>query len=228
MKKAFLFSAIGTLAAFSGAVQAEEVGRVLSATPVVQQVQVPRQVCNVQPMPAQTSGGGAVVGAIVGGLLGNNIGHGGGRAAATALGLVGGAAVGNNIEQNGAYAQSAQQCSTQVTYENRTVAYNVTYEYAGKQYMVQMPYDPGPTIRLQLSPIGSNATAPSTFTAESGATYAPQAVMVSPVAVPTATLGYPVYSAYPAYYRPYYYNPYPVSLSIGLGYYGGYGHHRWH
>src|SRR4051812_21378850 len=113
MKKAVMFSAIGALAALSGTAQAEEVGRVLSATPVVQQVQVPRQVCNVQPMPAQTSGGGAVVGAIVGGLLGNNIGHGGGRAAATALGVVGGAAVGNNIEQNSANSQMGQQCGTQ-------------------------------------------------------------------------------------------------------------------
>lgn len=44
-------------------------------------------------------------------------------------------------------------------YENRTVAYNVVYEYAGKQYAVQMPNDPGPSIQLQLTPVGmSNQT----------------------------------------------------------------------
>ncbi|MBC7602230.1 MAG: glycine zipper 2TM domain-containing protein [Ramlibacter sp.] len=217
MKTAVIVSAMGALAAVSGLAQAEEIGRVLSATPVVQQVQVPRQICNVQPVRTQSSGGGAVIGALVGGLLGNQIGHGGGRAAATALGVVGGAAVGNNVEQNGQYAQG-QVCTTQTSYENRTVAYNVTYEYAGKQYTVQMPYDPGPSIRLQVSPVGSNNTAPSGYVgSDSSVTYAPQAVMVSPEIVQSATVGYPVY------YRPAYYNPYPVNLSIGLGYYGGYG-----
>jgi len=47
-----------------------------------------------------TGGGGAIAGGVVGGVLGNQIGHGGGRAAATALGLVGGALLGNSIEAN--------------------------------------------------------------------------------------------------------------------------------
>jgi hypothetical protein len=28
----------------------------------------------------------------------------------------------------------------------------VTYEFAGKQYNVQLPSDPGPTIKLQITP----------------------------------------------------------------------------
>jgi hypothetical protein len=36
------------------------------------------------------------------------------------------------------------------------VAYNVTYEYAGKQYIVQMPQDPGPSVRLQITPVVSS------------------------------------------------------------------------
>lgn len=47
-----------------------------------------------------TSGGGAVAGGVIGGVVGNQFGHGGGRAAATALGLVGGALLGNAIEAN--------------------------------------------------------------------------------------------------------------------------------
>jgi hypothetical protein len=45
----------------------------------------------------------------------------------------------------------------QTFFESRPVAFNVVYEYAGKQYAVQMPNDPGPTIRLQISPVGASA-----------------------------------------------------------------------
>ena len=229
MKTAMICSAMGALAACSGFAHAEEFGRVVNATPVVQQVAVPRQYCNVQ-QGQPSAGGGAVVGAIVGGLLGNTIGHGMGRAAATGAGVIAGAAVGNNVENNG--SRGYQQCSTQTSYENRTVAYNVTYEYGGQQYTVQMPNDPGPTIRLQMTPVGASNRAPSTttYTTVDAGSYAAMPVEVSPVAVPTASVGYPVY---PVYSQPYpYYAPYgygygyaPVGVSIGLGYYGGGGHY---
>lgn len=45
-----------------------------------------------------TTGGGAVAGGLVGGVVGNQFGRGSGRAAATALGIVGGALLGNVIE----------------------------------------------------------------------------------------------------------------------------------
>lgn len=47
-----------------------------------------------------SSGAGAIAGGLIGGVVGNQFGHGGGRAAATALGLVGGALLGNTIEAN--------------------------------------------------------------------------------------------------------------------------------
>ena len=53
----------------------------------------------IVPVPAHTSGGGAVIGAVIGGLIGNQVGSGSGRAAATVIGAAGGAAVGNQIEQ---------------------------------------------------------------------------------------------------------------------------------
>src|SRR5438105_3422705 len=160
MKKAVLVSAMGFVGlACSGVAGAEEVGRVISSTPVVQQVPVQRQVCNQQPVAVQpqSSGAGAVIGGIVGGLLGHTVGGGFGRAAATGVGVVAGAAVGDNLERRGEYPQMAmaQQCGTQTAYENRTVGYNVQYEYAGRAYNVQMPYDPGPTLRLQVSPVTS-------------------------------------------------------------------------
>jgi uncharacterized protein YcfJ len=228
MKKAILVSALGAIGlATAGAASAEEVGRVISSTPVVQQVAVPRQVCNqtvaqVQE-PAPTSGGGAVLGAIVGGLLGHTVGGGMGRAAATGVGVVAGAAVGNNLEQRDTQYASrpVTQCTTQTAYENRTVGYNVQYEYAGKTYNVQMPYDPGPTIRLNIQPATSSA-APAEGVQTVSATQ-PVYVADTPSAVYPA-YAYPAYG-YPAYYRPYPYWYPPVSFSLGYVYHGG-GH--WH
>jgi uncharacterized protein YcfJ len=229
MKKAVLVSAMGLAGlGVHGMAAAQEVGRVISSTPVVQQVPVQRQVCSQQPVAVQpqSSGAGAVIGGIVGGLLGHTVGGGFGRAAATGVGVVAGAAVGDNLERRGEYPQQAmaQQCATQTTYENRTVAYNVQYEYAGKQYTVQMPYDPGPTIRLQVSPVSASDTvAPQDAQPQTVASAAPAPVYVQQ----TPSVVYPAY-AYPAYYPAYYARPYwypPVSFSIGYVYHGG---HRWH
>ena len=142
--------------AISHTAQAQEVGQVISRTPVYQQVTVPRQVCTQTQVtsPAQTSGAGAAMGAIAGGVIGNQMGKGSGNAAATMLGLFGGAVLGDKIEGPGTpEVRNVQNCSQQMFYENRTMAYNVVYEYAGKQYTVQMPQDPGPTVRLQITPM---------------------------------------------------------------------------
>ncbi|MGE0497971.1 MAG: glycine zipper 2TM domain-containing protein [Ramlibacter sp.] len=197
---------------------AQEEGRVISSTPVIQQVAVPRQVCNNQQVvvPQQKSGAGAAMGALAGGAMGNAIGNGTGRAAATILGVVGGAILGDRIEGAPAgQVQNVQQCSTQTFYENRTVAYNVVYEYAGKQYSVQMPNDPGPYVKLQITPVSS--AAPQVEPPAVVASAAPYGVIQQGVVVAPA----PVVYARP-YYQPYY--P-PVSLSLDLGYYRGYGHH---
>ena len=56
-----------------GHVQAQEVGKVISSTPVIQQVAVPRQVCTTDQVvvQGQKSGAGAAMGAIAGGAVGN-------------------------------------------------------------------------------------------------------------------------------------------------------------
>jgi uncharacterized protein YcfJ len=46
MKQAVLLSAMGVMASFATVAGAEELGRVVSSTPVIQQVAVPRQVCS--------------------------------------------------------------------------------------------------------------------------------------------------------------------------------------
>ena len=166
----------------SGLCLAQDMGRVVSTTPVIQQVGVPRKVCSNEQVavPQQKSGAGALMGAIAGGAMGNAVGGGGGKAAATMIGIFGGAVVGDRIE--GApetQVQNVQHCGMQTFYESRTVAYNVAYEYAGKHYSVQMPYDPGPSIALQITPIVSGARTAAPAVQEIG----PEPVYVQPPVV---------------------------------------------
>lgn len=196
---------------------AQDVGRVLSSTPVVQQIAVPRQVCTTQQIEVQgpKSGAGAVMGAIAGGAAGSALGgRGAGQADATMLGIIGGSVLGDRIEGNPEpQLRDVQQCVTQTVYEGRTVAYNVVYEFGGKQYSVQMPNDPGPTIALQVSPVGAGV--PSTPTQ----VVTQQPTFIQPPVVITTQQTYPVY-----YTRPYYPG---VNLEFGWGYWGGrHGHWR--
>ena len=206
-----LFVAVSACCAAS----AQDVGRVLSSQPLIQQVAVPHQVCSQQQVAVQQqkSGAGAVMGALAGGAMGNAVGRGSGNAAATMLGIVGGAIVGDRIE--GApppQVQTVQNCSTQNFVENRTVGYNVTYEFGGKQYSVQMPQDPGPSIQLSVSPVGAQGQAYQGDGASSAPVY-----QQAPVIVQTQ----PVYQPY--YARPYY--P-PVGVNLDFGYWGGGRHWR--
>jgi len=159
-KKLLSLATLGLVCQFGNA-QAQEVGKVISTTPVIQQVAIPRQVCTNEQVvvQGQKSGAGAAMGAIAGGAMGNSVGQGSGRAAATMLGLFGGAILGDKIEgPANPEVRQVQNCTQQTVYENRTMAYNVVYEFAGKQYTVQMPSDPGPTVRLQITPMANPPT----------------------------------------------------------------------
>ena len=199
----------------SGLCAAQEVGRVISSTPVQQQIGVPRQVCTTDQVNVQQpkSGAGAAMGAIAGGAVGNAIGNGGGRAVATMIGIVGGAILGDNVEGSPpGQLQNVQRCAVQNFYENRTVAYNVVYEYAAKQYAVQMPNDPGPTIQLQVTPAGMSQSAPDLGDVP------PQAQYLPPV---NGVMTVPAQTVY--YAQPYY--P-PVTIELGARYWGGHRYRR--
>ncbi len=194
--------------------QAQEIGQVLSRTPVYQQVAMPRQTCTTTVTPnAPTSGAGAFSGAVTGAVLGAIVGE--GRGAGALLGALGGGIVGDKIESN-ANSQPVTTCTTQTVMENRLVGYNVVYEYAGRTYSVQLPQDPGPTIALQVSPVGMQLPSPPA----QGAT--PPGTVVSPPAV--------VYTAPPVVYAPppVYYRPWPIHthINLGWGWHGG-GHRHW-
>ncbi|MFT4243224.1 MAG: glycine zipper 2TM domain-containing protein [Acidovorax sp.] len=197
MKKIVAFSA---LAAVAVAASAQEQGRVLSATPVVQQVAIPQQVCGNETVysGSRNSGAGAVLGAIAGGAAGNAIGRGSGRAAATAIGVIGGAVIGNQIEGNGQpQYQNVQRCTTETYYENRTVGYDVVYEYAGRQYTTRTQNDPGRWIPVSVQPAAQPAY--------SSDPYAGERVYSQPGVVTSTYSTYPqqpVYQQPPAYAAP--------------------------
>lgn len=154
MMKKLLF--LTAAMALSGLCLAQDYGRVISSIPVIQQVSTPRRVCTSEQVAVQQpkSGAGALMGAIAGGAMGNAVGQGNGKGAATMLGVIGGAIVGDRIEgPSQTQVEDVQHCSMQTFYENRTVGYNVVYEYAGKQYQAQMVNDPGQNIQLQISPV---------------------------------------------------------------------------
>lgn len=208
----------------SAAVLAQEVGTVVSATPVIQQVAVPRLVCQDQQVAVtpSRSGAGAVIGAIAGGVLGSAFGGGSGQAAATAFGALGGAVLGNQVEgQQPTQYQSVQNCSTQTFYESRASYYDVVYDYAGKRYSVQMPHDPGPTLQLQVTPVGS---APPPV-------QAPARIVSSTSYVQPAIEHVTLYPAQPVYSYPApVYGPpvqagpsfvAPLAIGLGIGYIGG-------
>ena len=214
-------TAIGlALLTAAGLSTAQEMGQVISATPIVQQVTVPQQSCYEETvMPAQraSTGGGAILGAVVGGLIGSALGSGSsGRTAAAMAGAFGGAIVGDQAEnRQPAYPQQVQRCQTQNTYENRTMGYNVVYEYAGRQYTTRTQNDPGRWIPVNVQP------AAQTYSTQPDP-YAAQGVYSQPGVVTSTYPVQPVYQAPPTYVTP------PVTV-IEYGYDSGrpyYPHHR--
>lgn len=208
MKTVLLTTAVlGWTALMPMGLGAQEVGNVLSRSPVYQQVLVPRQTCTQVPVAqsAPGTGAGALMGAIAGGAMGNAIGDGSGRALATMIGIVGGALVGERIEgPHGALAQNQTQCSTQNVYENRLIGYNVVYEYAGKQYTVQLPQDPGTTIPLQVTPLGQGVRSEAPLQAAPPLVQSSIQAMAPPVVylpAPVYTSSLPVYSHIDLYWH---------------------------
>jgi uncharacterized protein YcfJ len=211
-----------------------ELGTVISVTPIVQQVQVPRQVCYDEAVTTQRqpSGGGALMGAIIGGALGNGVGAGVGRAAATAFGALGGAAIGNNIEANGqpSQAQTVRRCTTETSYEDRTGSYSVVYEYGGRQYTTVMRRDPGQYVQVQVQAMADGEAAAQYAPPQSAPPPRPRSsppVSSRPPPVYVDRGDYapryaePVYATYapppPAYYYDYGPPPPPNAAQFGTG-----------
>lgn len=170
-----------TLAAPGSALaQSQEQARVVSVTPLIKQVMVPQQVCATNQVAVQEpkTGEGALAGAVAGGIIGNALGKGGQRGAGTALGVVGGAVIGNQLETPKVDVQNVTNCSTQNTVQSVTT-YQVTYEYAGRQYGVEMANPPGQFVNIQVSIAVQGAIPPAPpAAAPVGAALPPPGVVV--------------------------------------------------
>ncbi len=229
LRPVLVVAAAASAALAAPAALAADYATVVSSTPVSAAVPVRRQVCSdgqqyVQQAP---SGAGAVIGAIAGGVLGNSVGGGFGRAAATGIGAVAGSVIGNQVEANTNPVTEVpvRRCQTVTSYENRTVGYDVMYDYAGQRYSTRMARDPGRRLAVSVQPAdagGGSVPAPSAPV--------PQAVYDAPVTYVDAPQQ-PVY-----YYQPLppavYYAPAPYvytapAISFGIGYYGGWHGRHW-
>lgn len=101
---------------------------------------------------------GTLVGAVIGGVVGHQFGSGRGNDAATVAGTLIGAAIGNDAAgrrhgyQTTEYAEPVRRCETQYRshQEERIDSYRVIYEYHGRKYATDTPYDPGDRIRIRV------------------------------------------------------------------------------
>jgi len=83
---------------------------------------------------------------VIGGILGHQVGGGSGKDVATAIGVVGGAAVGANVnrDNNGqqVVTQNVQRC-TSAPAQAQPDYWDVTYNFRGQDYRMQMTTPPG-------------------------------------------------------------------------------------
>lgn len=202
--------------------------RVLSVTSVAQAAPASRVVCTeAAEVPAPTSGAGALAGALVGAALGSQVGGGSGQALATAAGVVGGALVGDKAEQGGR-TQTVRNCVTH-SGPAPVMAFQVAYEWAGQAYTTVLPYHPGASIQLQLTPVASAAAPADPALAVAGMAPPLAGTMVTHTVVMAATpYAYGPYVTYGTY-GPYWRAPVVVGVGAvwGRPHRGWHGHRRW-
>ena len=186
-----------TLASLAcGSVVAQERARVLAVVPVTQQVGIPQQFCEDAQVytDQRTNGTGAVIGALIGGVAGNALGrgahygprghyYGSTRGTSTVVGALAGGGIGNVIESINSQPryETVRRCTNETVYEDQTVGYDVTYEYAGRRHLTRLDYDPGQWLSIDVQPQGRyTSSAPSTgrFVGPSGVYQSAPAGMV--------------------------------------------------
>lgn len=137
--------------------------RVLEVTPVIERVRYrePVEQCWEVERRAQSSDrvGATLLGGVLGAVVGHQIGGGDGRRLATVAGAVVGGAIGNEAgarnEARRGYdydrrVHLEQRCAIheEARVEERIRAYRVAYRYLGRNYVTELPYDPGPRLRV--------------------------------------------------------------------------------
>ena len=237
MNRAIPILTLSALVAAAAGSQAAEYATVVSSTPVVVSLPATRRVCTdeqqmVQPAP---SGAGTVIGAIAGGVLGNQFGG-----AGAAVGALAGSLIGTQAELNATppVTVPVRNCRNVTQQEQRTVGYDVMYDYAGQRYSTRVARDPGARMAIDVRPAAATTEyapvpAPAAAAGADAQADGTGRVVYEPVPAiaenPQVVYAAPYPAYYPGYYPGYYYGaPYyaPV-IGLGFGYYGGYGYGRY-
>jgi uncharacterized protein YcfJ len=146
----------------SGSAVYSDSANVLSSTPIIQQINTPKQECwtesvtTTQPQSGDHSYAGAVIGGITGGLLGHTVGKGGGKDVATAVGAATGAIVGDNVDNRSGGAPVTQtrqdrRCRNVDNWSQQVTGYTVVFRYQGRDFSTVLPYDPGRDVQLSVA-----------------------------------------------------------------------------
>jgi len=153
-------TAIATPALARHEPRAMEYARVTHVEPIVEtrSYSEPREQCWNEPVAVPSgprSYTAPIVGAIIGGALGNAVGHNSSNQKVGAVvGAALGASVGNDIGQrNRQYGYRDEQVCRMVeeqAWRDEVVAYRVSYRYHGRDYVTEMPYDPGPRLPVSV------------------------------------------------------------------------------
>ncbi|MCJ8287310.1 MULTISPECIES: glycine zipper 2TM domain-containing protein [unclassified Halomonas] len=132
--------------------QGPQFADITAVTPVTETVSTPREVCeNVQvtrqaPTRDPHSILGSAAGAVVGGLVGNQIGGGSGRKIATVAGAIGGGFAGREVqrrvEAGQTYTTTEQRCHTVNDTREKTLGYDVAWEYDGVRQVARLEQAP--------------------------------------------------------------------------------------
>ena len=101
---------------------------------------------------------GTLFGSALGTVVGNQIGHGRGKDVARVAGALIGGAIGHNVsvdrqrQLSGSTQRMEERCEVRYrdSFVERIDGYDVTYEYAGREYVTQLPYNPGERIRVHV------------------------------------------------------------------------------
>lgn len=140
--------------------------RVLDVEPLVERVRYsePVQECYEVARPERRidRNGSTVLGGVIGAVVGSQFGSGDGRRAATVAGALLGGAIGRDsatrIEDRryrddpyyGERVRYEERCAVreEARFEERVRGYRVTYRYLGRDYVTELPYDPGRRLRV--------------------------------------------------------------------------------
>jgi uncharacterized protein YcfJ len=160
----FMIFGVGIAVALAGvagyrSMSGPDYARVVSAIPVTETVETPREECRDEvvtrqkPVKDKHQITGTVIGAVAGGVLGNALGGGGKNTGAKIAGAAVGGYAGNKthekIQTNNTYQTTERVCNTVIDSSERTVGYDVKYLIGDTLGEVRMDHDPGDAIPLE-------------------------------------------------------------------------------